>query len=392
MEAAQLLALLPDNILEEFARETQVDKYTKKLYGEIVFKLLIHCILSFKDNSLRTMESAYESVVFKLLNANIKSETISFSSISERLSVIEPAYFEKLYNKCIETYSAILTPAKTELIRFDSTIVALSGKLLNVGYHIQGGSAAHLRQLKFTIGYSNLPVAIHFFTEQTYSSENKALKEGILSYDKSNTSIIRIFDRGITARKTYDDLIEKDIPFISRLSAKSKKDLIRYNALPEMVVQTSTLHIYSDSWVYLYKAHGLKADHPVRCIEALIKTTGETLLFITNIESELLSAADVTIFYKCRWEIEVFFKFIKQELNFSHLINRSENGIKVMLYCTMIAAILLLAYKEINGLKGYKIMKQQFVNDLEKSLMKDIVVICGGDPYKLEVLLKSAPE
>jgi len=88
----------------------------------------------------------------------------------------------------------------------------------------------------------------------------------------------------------------------------------------------------------------------------------------------------------------VFFKFIKQELNFSHLINRSENGIKVMLYCTMIAAILLLAYKEINGLKGYKIMKQQFVNDLEKSLMKDIVVICGGDAYKFEMLLKSPPE
>ena len=53
--------------------------------------------------------------------------------------------------------------------------------------------------------------------------------------------------------------------------------------------------------------------------------------------------------------------------------NRSENGIKVILYCTMIAAILLLAYKQINGLKGYKIMKQRFVNDLEKSLMKNIV-------------------
>lgn len=392
MEAAQLLALLPDNILGEFALETQVDKYTKKLYGEIVFKLLIHCILSFKDNSLRTMESAYESVVFKLLNAEIKSETISFSSISERLSVINPAYFEKLYNKCIETYSAILTPAKTEFIRFDSTIVALSGKLLNVGYHIQGGGAAHLKQLKFTVGYSNLPLAIHFFTEQSYSSENEALKEGILSHDKNNSSIIRIFDRGITARKTYDEFIEKDIPFISRLSAKCRRDLVRYNILPEMVVQTPTLHIYSDSWVYLYKSQGVKSDHPVRCIEALIKTTGETLLFVTNIESDVLSAADVTIFYKCRWEIEVFFKFIKQELNFSHLINRSENGIKVMLYCTMIAAILLLAYKEINGLKGYKIMKQRFVNDLEKSLMKDIVIICGGDPYKLDALLKSAPE
>jgi hypothetical protein len=392
MEASQLLSLIPDNILEELALETDVDKHTKKLCGEIVFKLLIHCILSFKDNSLRTMASAYESVGFKLLNASRKSESIRFSSISERLSVIDPAYFEKLYKKCIETYSPILAPAKTGLVKFDSTIVALSGKLLNVGYHLKGGDAAHLKQLKFTIGYSNLPVAVHFFTEQTYSSENKALKEGILSFDKTNTSIIRVFDRGITARKAYDEFIENDIPFISRLSASSKKDLISYNALPEMVVQTSTLHIYSDSWVYLYKAGDMKADHPVRCIEALIKTTGETLLFVTNIDSELLSAADVTMFYKSRWEIEVFFKFIKQELNFSHLVNRSENGIKVMLYCTMIAAILLLAYKEINKLKGYKIMKQLFINDLEKALMKDIVLLCGGDPDKVDMLLKKPPE
>ncbi|SES12774.1 hypothetical protein SAMN04488023_1511, partial [Pedobacter rhizosphaerae] len=50
------------------------------------------------------MESAYESIAFKLLNADRKSEKISFSSISERLSVIEPLYFEKLYETCIETY------------------------------------------------------------------------------------------------------------------------------------------------------------------------------------------------------------------------------------------------------------------------------------------------
>ena len=72
MEAGQLLSLIPDGILEELALETDVDKCTKKLYGEIVFKLLIYCILSFKDNSLRTMESAYESIGFKLLNAKKK--------------------------------------------------------------------------------------------------------------------------------------------------------------------------------------------------------------------------------------------------------------------------------------------------------------------------------
>jgi len=253
VDAAQLLSLIPDDVLDELAQETDVNKYAKKLYGKIVFKLLIHCILSFKDNSLRMMESAYESVSFKLLNSNRKSESIRFSSISERLSVIEPSYFEKLYNKCVETYAEILPAAKTEFVRFGPTIVALSSKLLHVGYTLKGGSAAHLKQLKFTIGYSNIPASIHFFTEQTYSSENEALKKGILSFDNTNSSIIRIFDRGITARKTYDEFIENDIPFISRLSAGSKSDLVRYNPLPEMVVSTSTLHIYSDSWVYLYK-------------------------------------------------------------------------------------------------------------------------------------------
>jgi hypothetical protein len=58
----------------------------------------------------------------------------------------------------------------------------------------------------------------------------------------------------------------------------------------------------------------------------------------------------------------------------------------------MIAAILLLAYKELNRLKGYKIMKQKFVHDLEKSLIKDFVILCGGDPNVVDKHLKIFPE
>jgi hypothetical protein len=389
MEVGQLLSLLPESTLSELALSTKVDKYAKKLQGELVFKLLLHCILSFKDNSLRTMESAYESVAFKLLNAQRKSEKIRFSSISERLSGIEPAYFEKLYSTCIETYGNLLAPAKPSLIRFDSTIVALSGKLLKVGYHLKGGDAEHVRQLKFTIGFSNLPVAIHFFTEQVYTSENAALKEAVLSFKPVEAGVIRVFDRGISSRKTYDELTERKIPFISRINVKAKREIHIHNQLHQPI-QTATLNINSDHSVYLFKDKGVKATHPLRCIEAIRKEDGQAIAFITNIKE--LSTEDITMLYKHRWDIEVFFKFLKQELNFSHLINRSENGIKVMLYCTMIAAILLLAYKEINGLKGYKIMKQRFINDLEISLMKDFVVLCGGDPNKVDAYLKIPPE
>lgn len=389
MEVAQLLSLLPESLLEELALETGVNRYSKKLEGELVFKLLLHCILSYKDNSLRTMESAYESMAFKLLNTRLKSDHIRFSSISERLSVIEPAYFERLYQACLEQYGSILAEPKYPILRFDSTIVALSGKLLKVGYQIRGGDAEYLRQVKFTIGFSSLPVAVHFFTEPVYTSENRALKEAIVSFNPANPGTIRIFDRGITSRQTYDELVEKGIPFISRISTKSKWQPLTNNQL-EQPLQTQTLTIHSDSSVLLFKASYEKSVHPLRCIEATRIQTGEPIIFITNIHE--LSPADIASLYKHRWDIEIFFKFLKQELNFSHLVNRSENGIRVMLYCTMIAAILLLVYKNTNGLKGYKIMKQKFVNDLEKSLMKDFVIMCGGDPNKVDNFLKAPPE
>ncbi len=385
MQAQQLLSLLPDPILSELALETQVNRYSKKLEGELVFKLLLHCILSFKDNSLRTMESAYESIGFGLLNVKKKSGSIRFSSISERLSVIKPAYFEKLYQLCIENYGHVLASPRHPLIRFDSTIVALSGKLLKVGYQIKGGDAEYLRQLKFTIGFSNLPVAVHFFTEQIYTSENAALKEAVLAFKPTETGIIRVFDKGITARKTYDELTERNIPFISRIRVKSKREIARPNQLKHPV-QTPTLEIYSDSTVYLFNSSAQKAKYPLRCIEAVQRETGETITFITTIEN--LNVTDITLLYKHRWDIEVFFKFLKQELNFSHLVNRSENGIRVMLYCTLIAAILLLAYKELNGIKGYKIMKQRFLHDLERSLVKSFVVLCAGDPKLVDTLLQ----
>lgn len=388
MEVGRLISLLPESTLSELALSTNVDRYAKKLQGELIFKLLLHCILSYKDNSLRTMESAYESLAFKLLNTSVKSGKIRFSSISERLSSIEPAYFERLYGACLEHYGRLLAPSKPSLVRFDSTIVALSGKLLRVGYQLKGGDARHLRQLKFTVGLSSLPVAVHFFTEQSYTSENRALKEALLSFRPSQGDIVRVFDRGITSRKTYDELTEANIPFVSRLNVNSKCEIHTENQLPAPL-QTPTLTINSDCLVYLFREQSVRANYPVRCIRASRKEDGKEIIFVTNIND--LSATDITLLYRHRWDIEVFFKFLKQELNFGHLINRSENGIKVMLYTTMIAAILLLTYKELNGLKGYKIMKQKFINELEKALMKDFVILCGGDPNKVEDLLKPHP-
>ena len=328
------------------------------------------------------MESAYESMVFQLLNADKHKGSISYSSISERLTTIDATYFEKIYQACVSIYEPLFKQPQRQVIRFDSTIVTLSSKLLEVGYLLKG-DAENTRQLKLTIALSQIPVSVHFFHEQQYTSENVALKEGVLSYKPDQKEIIRIFDKGISSRKTYDELIEKQMLFISKINSNSKHDIVYPNAL-KIPLTTPTLTIECYQWVYLYTEKG-RAAHSVRYIKAWIKSSDEEIVFTTNIKD--MSCFEITELYKMRWDIEVFFKFLKQELNFSHLINRSKNGIRIILYMTMIATILLFVYKAQNNLKGYKIMKLRFVQDIEKLIAIDLIVMCGGDPNKVAKIL-----
>ena len=57
------------------------------------------------------------------------------------------------------------------------------------------------------------------------------------------------------------------------------------------------------------------------------------------------------------------------------MLSRNENGIKVIMYMTLITAILLIVYKKLNGLKGYKIPKLKFAQELEILIIKNMGVI-----------------
>ena len=370
-----LLSFIKEEDFSQFASETNVDKHSKKLFGELLFKLLLYCLVTEKDNSLRGMQSALESTVFVAL-ANVSEDlSIAHSSISERLNNINPAFFEKIYKHCIQKYGTKLKVDANPIVSFDSTIVSLSTKLIKIGYNLKGGDSKNLRLLKFTVGYSSLPECICFYTEQTYTSENVALTETILA-NQSTTDQINVFDRGITARHNYDKFTDKSMLFVSRINATAKHKVVK-----EIKIRGSknskTLKIISDTWVYLFGEGGKRSIHPLRLIRAITKADGASISFTTNIKH--LSAVEITEIYKSRWDIEVFFKFIKQHLNFSHLLNRTENGVKVVMYVTMTLAVLLAAYKKMNKLEGYKIPKRKFAQALEKDLIFALIVLCNGD-------------
>src|SRR5690606_18561588 len=93
-------------------------------------------------------------------------------------------------------------------------------------------------------------------------------------------------------------------------------------------------------------------------------------------------SSDLSDYYRKRWDIEVFFRFLKQELNLSHLVSMNKNGIEVMVYMTMIAAMLLLIYKKANNV-GYKTAKRRIAMQLRDMITAMLIIFEGGDPGKV---------
>lgn len=90
-----------------------------------------------------------------------------------------------------------------------------------------------------------------------------------------------------------------------------------------------------------------------------------------NLPPEVIGAI-----YRCRWDIEVLFRFLKQELSLSHIISRDINAIKIMIYMTLITAMLILIYKKQNQITGYWKAKADFLADITE----DVLFFLTSDP------------
>lgn len=370
--------LVPRAELTRLAAHMRVDYQVKKLEGATVFQLILFSLLNSNRVSLRVMEAFYTDMSFQLMAEVDSGESTRFNSIRDRICRIPSAYFEKLFYRVYERFEGYLAGEKHfNLLRVDSTMVAVSAKLLDWG--MQVGNNKEIKHIKFTVGLKGfLPESVQIFSNQEALSEDITLRQAIVNSLHSKDSIV-VFDRGLQSRHTFCELDDKNIVFVTRI-----KDKVRYKVVEDNPIeggQDENLMIETDQWVYLYTGRGKKTPQAFRLIVATLKKDQTTITFLTNLSE--VSALEIAAIYKQRWDIEIFFKFLKQELNLSHLVCRQQNGIEVMLYMTLIAAILLIVYKEKNQIKSYKIAKIQFVQELELEVMKQIVLMCGGDPRKL---------
>lgn len=381
MKVSEVLNYIPKEELERLSIEYKVDYQVKKLDGQTMFQLLLFSMLNVRHNSLRIMEEFYHSLTFKSI-ANNSFEGVKYNSIRDRLVTINADYFEAIFNSCLNQYKDKYLKKNHNIISFDSTLVTISSKLLKDGMQIN--QKGDKKYLKFSMAFSNVPVHSKIFTEQKFVSEDFALKELINECPLSSDNIL-VFDRGVQARSTFDDFNKKELIFVTRLNNYTRYQIIKELEITEK--ETDRLIIEQDLEVILFDKRNKKTETFLRLIIAKEKENGEIFYFLSN--SKELESKEIADIYKQRWEIEVFFKFIKQNLNFSHLMSRNTNGIKVVMYMTLITAILLTVYKKLNNLKGYKIPKQKFANELEVLIIKDIVLKCGGNPDKINEIMNT---
>jgi hypothetical protein len=377
---SDLLKLIPEDLLFDLAAETNADYQVKKLYAENVFNLLLYGLIKSERVGLRSLEDFYNSKKFKsLFKMPGTTKSAKYNSLSVRLATMNVDFFEKayqaIYEQCSLLYDESVLSSRYKITRVDSTMVCQTAAKLEKGINV-GCKKDGKKQVKYTISLTDMfPSSVEVFTQQTCISENLTIPKAILKIiDKSQDNVF-VFDRGVSSREVFCELDNNDCSFVTRLHVDARHVVLEDNPLPE-VLTVRNLTILKDQRIYLYRSGTNVVEHPFRLIQTQ-NEKGVKFWFMTNQFD--LSCEEIIRIYKARWDIEVFFRFIKQELNFSHLISVNENGIKILLYMTLILAMLILVYKKINDF-GYKTAKRRFAMELEDIINDYMILRAGGDP------------
>ena len=178
----------------------------------------------------------------------------------------------------------------------------------------------------------NIPTFIHI-------SDGKMHEVNVLDQLLPEAGAFYIMDRGFLDFERLFRFHEAGSFFVTR--AKSNFKAQRRYSHP---VDRST-GLVCDQTVLLtgfYSRKGFEA--PLRRIRFKDPETGKTLVFITN--NFVLPALTITQLYRCRWQVELFFKWIKQHLRIKAFFGTSENAVKTQIWIAISVYVIVAIVKK----------------------------------------------
>jgi hypothetical protein len=154
--------------------------------------------------------------------------------------------------------------------------------------------------------------------------------------------ITYVFDKGYTDYSWWRAIHEAGAIFVTRL----KRNVHRREVVPQTAGRQNIIaaqHLKLGQKVPRGGAKNALYNTPLR--EIVVARTGKTDMYlITNDLTRLAEA--IAALYKERWQIELFFKWIKQNLKITRFLGRSENAVKMQIYVALIAFFLLRMFQD----------------------------------------------
>lgn len=365
----QVCSLIPRQIFQRLVSKYQGDYHVRDfncttqlrymLFGQLTscesLRDICLCLKAHEDilYALGMATSVNES---SLSRANEKRDYRIYEGLGKALiKIVQP-----LYSKMRLEYIA---PQDHDLYALDSTTISCSLKLLDwaVGKYSKGAVKMHtVIDLR-----GSIPVFIHITDGRCHDSNVLdmlvVVPNAIYTMDKAYIDFEAL--ARIDAEKAY---------FVTRAKDNMKYEMVssHYN------IDTST-GLLEDHRIRLTGVKSSKLySKELRLIKYCDKETGEILTFISNMTDELeLNGLEIANIYRHRWDVESFFKLIKQNLTVKHLLGCSENAVKTHLWIAICSYLLLARIKAVYN-SPYSISEIRMlisVSALTKKDLKDLV-------------------
>lgn len=182
---------------------------------------------------------------------------------------------------------------------------------------------------------------------------------------------IVVFDRGYTDYGWYYSLHTKGIIFVTRL-----KRNVKFKVLARRQVSKKQ-GLTSDQTISITGQKAKACPMALRRIGFRDPETGQHYFFLTN--NFKLAASTIARIYKARWDIELFFKWIKQNLKIKSFVGTSKNAVMTQIWIAM-CMYLLLAYIKFSSKLHCSL--QQIIRLLQLNLFerRDLLHLLKGDP------------
>lgn len=158
-----------------------------------------------------------------------------------------------------------------------------------------------------------------------------------------------VFDKGYCDYNWWARIDSQDAWFVTRFKRNASLRVERQQAID----QADKELILADEIVRFANKHpgGGRRNHYAKALRKVVvhrPDKEQPLVLATNdLQS---SAGQIAQYYKQRWQIELFFKWLKQHLRIKRFLGRSENAVRIQILCALIAYLLLALYRKAQGI------------------------------------------